>query len=268
MGALMLREVAEGVLVHESDFLQSNAVAVVGDHGVLLVDAGVRTDELAGLAADLRARRLPVVAGFSTHPHWDHLLWHADLGTAPRYGTALGATVIGGRLADENWRDFVGGMLPEELVGLVPLDDLFGRITGLDAAEVPWQGPVVRMLEHSAHAPGHAALLVEASGVLIAGDMLSDILVPILNAMSPDPIGDYLAGLRVLEDAAAGADVVIPGHGSVGSDLRARIELDRAYVESLRDAREPDDPRLDRPGWEWVRDLHAGQVQRLAAAKG
>ncbi len=262
----MLREVAEGVLVHESDFLQSNAVVVRGAEGVLLVDAGIRSDELAALAADLRGRGLAVVAGFSTHPHWDHLLWHPDLGTAPRYGTALAATIIGGRLADENWRDAVGGMLPEDLAGLVPLDELFGRITGLDAAELPWSGPAVRILQHSAHAPGHAALLVEERGVLVAGDMLSDILVPILNAMSPDPIGDYLAGLQAIEDAAAGVQVVIPGHGSVGHDLRARIEQDRAYVLAVRDRREPDDPRLARPGWEWVRDLHGGQLERLATS--
>jgi len=261
----MLREIAEGVLVHESEFLQSNAVVVQGAEGVLLVDAGIRSDELAALAADLRGRGLAVVAGFSTHPHWDHLLWHPDLGTAPRYGTALAATIIGGRLADENWRDAVGGMLPEELAGHVPLDDLFGRIEGLDTVEFPWSGPTVRVLEHSAHAPGHAALLVEERGLLIAGDMLSDILVPILNAMSPDPIGDYLAGLQVIEDATAGVELVIPGHGSVGHDLRARIAQDRSYIEALRDRREPDDPRLSRAGWEWVRDLHEGQVQRLAA---
>ena len=260
----MLREVAEGVLVHESEFLQSNAVVLRGSEGVLLVDAGIRTDELEALAVDLGERDLAVVAGFSTHPHWDHLLWHPDLGTAPRYGTALAARVIGARLEDENWRDAVGGMLPEELAGLVPLDGLFGRITGLDARELPWSGPTVRILEHSAHAPGHAALLVEERGVLVAGDMLSDILVPVLNAMSPDPVGDYLAALALIEDAAAGVELVIPGHGSVGRDLRARIEQDRAYVEALRDRREPDDPRLDRPGWEWVRDLHAGQVRRLS----
>ncbi|CAN5283495.1 MBL fold metallo-hydrolase [soil metagenome] len=260
----MLVKLRPGVLVHASDFLQSNAVVVPGPEGALLVDAGIRTDELAALAADLRERGLPVAVGFSTHPHWDHLLWHPDLGPAPRYGTALAATIIGGRLADENWRDAVGLMLPAELAGHVPLDDLFGRIIGLDSGELPWAGPTVRILQHSAHAPGHAALLVEELGVLVAGDMLSDILVPMLNGMSPDPIGDYLAGLQTIEDAAAGVELVIPGHGSVGTDLRARIELDRAYVLALRDAREPDDPRLTRAGWEWVRDLHAGQVQRLA----
>src|SRR5690349_367466 len=87
-GALMLRQVEEGVWVHESEFMQSNAVVVQGDAGVLLVDAGIRTDELACLATDLAGSGQAVVAGFSTHPHWDHLLWDVRLGAAPRYGTA------------------------------------------------------------------------------------------------------------------------------------------------------------------------------------
>ena len=45
-----------------------------------------------------------------------------------------------------------------------------------------------------------------------------------------DPIEEYLDGLRLLEGVADDVDVVVPGHGSVGSALvthRARIELDR-----------------------------------------
>jgi hypothetical protein len=40
-----------------------------------------------------------VVAGFATHPDWDHVLWDAALGDAPRFGTTRGAaaTVASGR---------------------------------------------------------------------------------------------------------------------------------------------------------------------------
>ncbi|HWI32003.1 MAG TPA: MBL fold metallo-hydrolase, partial [Microbacterium sp.] len=85
-----------------------------------------------------------------------------------------------------------------------------------------------------------------------------------------DPIGDYLAALDLLESVSAGVDVVIPGHGSVGGadELRARIAQDRAYVGALREGREPIDQRIGpspKPGWEWVRDVHAGQRDRLQA---
>ncbi|ROS24011.1 MBL fold metallo-hydrolase [Cellulomonas sp. PhB150] len=244
----MLREVAPGVLVHESRFMQSNAVVVQGAAGVLLVDPGVLDDELAGIASDLREQGSTVTAGFSTHPHWDHLLWHAGFGGAPRYGTAGCAAAIQARLADPGWEAFVAGMIPSDLVEQVPLGDLFGRVVGLAPGtdRVPWDGPGVRIVEHRAHAPGHAALLVEERGVLVAGDMLSDVLVPLLNPFATDPIDDYLAALRLLEDAAADADVVVPGHGSVAraDEIRARIEQDRAYLDALRDGRDPVDPRL------------------------
>ena len=268
----MLTTVTEGFLVHQSHFMQSNAVAVSGAEGVLLVDAGITRDETADIVAGLGERGLSVVAGFSTHPHWDHLLWHADLGAVARYGTAAAAAAIGARLATPGWEAMVAGMIPADLVADVPLDDLFGQITGLPdgTTTVPWEGPETRLITHSGHAAGHAALLIAERGVLIAGDMLSDVLVPILNAMAPDPVGDYLAALDLLELAADGVEVVIPGHGSIGTDLRDRIALDRAYVTALRDGHEPDDPRIDaraKPGHEWVSGLHAGQAERLRAAK-
>src|SRR4051794_39437483 len=145
----MLTQVADGVLVHESRFMQSNAVVVHGGAGVLLVDPGVLGDELTGIARDLPQ---PVAAGFSTHPHWDHLLWHPAFGDAPRYGTARCASAIQARLADPDWRAFVAGMIPADIVEHVPLDDAFGRITGLptETTQLPWDGPTVRILEHQA----------------------------------------------------------------------------------------------------------------------
>src|SRR6185437_6202061 len=174
----VLRQVAEGVLVHESEFMQSNAIVVRGETGVLLVDAGILDSEMVALANDLRELGQPVTAGFSTHPHWDHLLWHASLGEAPRYGTARCAAAIHARLSAPAWKDFIPTLIPPDIVEQVPLD-LLGLISGLPAGatHIPWEGPEVRIIEHQAHAPGHAALLIEESGVLVAGDMLSDILI-------------------------------------------------------------------------------------------
>src|SRR5690348_15853829 len=99
----MLTMVADGVLVHESEFMQSNAVVVQGQAGVLLIDPGVMGHELACLANDLREVGHPVVMGFSTHPHSDHLLWHPEHGAVPRYGTSRCAALIGARLSIPDW---------------------------------------------------------------------------------------------------------------------------------------------------------------------
>jgi glyoxylase-like metal-dependent hydrolase (beta-lactamase superfamily II) len=263
--------VTQGVLAYQSECLQSNAVAVQGQTGVLLIDAGLTTKELTAIADDLHKLGQPVVAGFSTHPHWDHVLWHAQLGNAPRYATAPAAAEMQKYLANPSWKEDIHEELPPEIASDVPLD-LLGQITGLPAGatEVPWDGPNVRIIEHNAHAPGHAALLVEDRRVLIAGDMLSDVLIPMFNFGATNPLGDYLAGLQLLEEVAGDVDMFIPGHGSVGNgaELRARIKLDRAYVEAVRDGREvTNDPRIGpsvQAGWEWMNDVHAGQVHGLA----
>ena len=268
----MLKQVAEGVLIHESEFIESNAVVVQGEAGVLLIDAGITGNEMVAIADDLRELGQPVVAGFSTHPHWDHLLWHAKLGEAPRYGTARCAADIQAFLSDAHWKDHIAEELPPEIE--VPLD-LLGLITGLpaEATQIPWDGPKVRILEHHAHAPGHAALLIEERRVLVAGDMLSDVLIPMLDLNdAADPIEDYLAVLRRLEGVAGDVDVLVPGHGSVGGadQVHTRIDQDRAYVLALREGHVPGDPRVGpsaKPGWEWVSDVHNGQAQRLAERK-
>jgi glyoxylase-like metal-dependent hydrolase (beta-lactamase superfamily II) len=262
------------VRVHESEFCQSNAVVVEGRDGVLLIDAGVLDDELACIADDLAGSGQTVAAGFSTHPHWDHLLWHPRLGAAPRYGTARCAATVRERLPDARAKARVAeAMIPPDIVEQVPLD-LLGRIAGLPAetAQIPWDGPVVRIIEHQAHASGHAALLIEEREVLVAGDMLSDVLIPMLDLNgAADPIEDYLAALRLLDGVAGDADVVVPGHGSVGGaeEVRARIGQDRAYVHALREGDVVSDPRIGpsaKDGWDWVAGVHERQLQRLAQA--
>ena len=89
--------------------------------------------------------------------------------------------------------------------------------------------------------------------------MLSDVLIPMLDLDdTADPIEDYLAALRLLEGVAEDADVLIPGHGSIGGadQAHARIDQDRAYVHALRDARGSERPagrpvgqRLRLGGW-------------------
>jgi glyoxylase-like metal-dependent hydrolase (beta-lactamase superfamily II) len=263
----MLKQITDGVWIHESEFLQSNAVAVQGEAGVLLVDPGITSDELEGLADDIQKLGRPVVVGYSTHPHWDHLLWHEKFGDVPRYGTARNEVEIKNFLANADWRAQVAPMLPADIADQIPMDDLFGKINGLPAAtvELPWAGPKVRIIEHQGHAAGSAALFIEERGVLIAGDMLSDILIPFLELDAKDPAADYLAALDLLEGLADEVEVFIPGHGSVGDadEMRVRIERDRKYVQALRDGSSLDDQRLATSP---SKDVHQWQKQHIASS--
>lgn len=268
----MLQQVVDGVWIHQSEFLQSNAVVVQGKAGVLLIDPGITSDEMDALASDLQKLNQTVAVGYSTHPHWDHLLWHAKFGEVPRYGTVRGAAEIRDFLSNADWKTQVAPLLPADIAAQIPMDDLFGKINGLPAetTQTPWDGPAVRIIEHRGHALGSAALLIEASGVLVAGDMVSDILIPFLELDAVDPTGDYLAALQLLEGIADKVKVFVPGHGSVGNagQFRTRIEQDRAYVEALRSGGGANDLRLtDGPQKDLLSNVHRWQAQQIAQKK-
>jgi glyoxylase-like metal-dependent hydrolase (beta-lactamase superfamily II) len=268
----VLTEVADGVHAHESAFLQTNGVVVRGGSGALVVDPGITSDELACLARDIRDLDEVVVAGWATHPHFDHVLWHPELGNAPRYATARCAAEMDELLADPAWRERVAEVLPEDIASEIPMAR-FGELSALPvgAAGIPWDGRPIRIVEHQGHAFGHGPLLIQDAGVLVAGDMLSDILLPLLELDAQDPIGDYLEGLRRLEAIADAVRVVIPGHGTVGDHdaMLARLELDRAYVQAVREGLNPRDPRLAESGphGSWLPGVHEWQAGQLAARK-
>ena len=232
-----LNQVADGVWVRQSEWVWTNSIAVRGEDGLILIDPGIHGSELNELADDLDRLGIAVVAGFSTHPHTDHLLWHARFGDVPRYATAAGA-----KFAAETREQQLEG--PEEDGWSdVPLE-LIALVTPLPADGGPVPGEII---EHQAHAVGHAAVLLADRGVLLAGDMLSDVLIPLFDPRQDDQVGAYETALDRLDEAASQVDVVVPGHGAVGEgpEVAARLAADRAYVDALRRGEEPVDARLD-----------------------
>ncbi|MFB9688627.1 MBL fold metallo-hydrolase [Amycolatopsis plumensis] len=230
----MLNQVADGVWVRQSEWVWSNTTVVETDAGLVLVDPGIRGSELEQLADDLDRLGIPVVAGFSTHPHFDHLLWHPRFGDVPRYATAANARIAGE--ARERAQAMAKETAPD-----IPLEPI-ALLTPLPEDHGPIPGEVI---EHDAHAVGHAALLLADRGVLIAGDMLSDVLIPLLDRRRGEPPASYLASLDRLEEAARHVDVLIPGHGAVAGkpEIAARLAVDRAYLEAVARGEEPDDQR-------------------------
>jgi len=251
----MLKQVADGVWVRQSEWVLSNATVVRGEDGLILVDPGIDGRDLNELADDLARLAIPVVAGFSTHPHWDHLLWHARFGDVPRYATSAGARAA----SDARER---GQKMAAESASGIPLE-LLGLVTPLPADGGPVPGEVI---EHQAHAIGHAAVLLADRGVLLAGDMLSGLLIPILDPRRPGQLAAYEAALGRLEEAARHADVLVPGHGAVaqGIEVAARFAADHAYIDALRREADPADERLG-PDAPW---LPVHQRNQEAAREG
>jgi glyoxylase-like metal-dependent hydrolase (beta-lactamase superfamily II) len=255
---LAANEVAPGVYVATAEMYTTTTTIIAGaDGGCLLVDPAVSVADLSALAGWLSARGLRPVAGWSTHPHWDHLLWSGALGDAPRYATPRAVAVAAREVA---------GLIGAVEEGAPGHDlTLFARVQPLLGHEIDWPGPRALVYAHDAHAPGHGAVFLPDSGVLIAGDMCSDLEIPLLDLESADPFGEYREGLRLLA-TVPGVGAVVPGHGHVGDDaeFRRRITADLAYLDAVQAGGDIDDPRLSE---DWLRTDHARQRARAEARR-
>jgi glyoxylase-like metal-dependent hydrolase (beta-lactamase superfamily II) len=258
-----LVEVGEGVWVRTSErFVTNTTVVRLAGASCLVVDPAVDPDDLAELVAALASVSLDVAAGWSTHPHWDHVLWSSGLGAdVPRYATAVNARHC------RDHRDKVMARLAEASAGHEL--DLCARLTAVDldaaglarfelglgigsgigsgvGSGLTSSAGRCRVIEHSAHARGHGALFFPDLGLFVAGDMASDIEIPLLDSHRVDPVGDYLAALRQYQALIGSVTTFVPGHGAVGDgrELERRIAADRAYLSDLVSGRPSDDPRL------------------------
>ena len=245
---LPVNEVASGVFVVTAPSYTTTTTVVAGDDGrCLLIDPAVRVADLAALARWLQEHGLRPAVGWSTHPHWDHLLWSRALGDVPRYATPRAAAVAARERSS----------LVADVQDAAPGHDLalFGQVQALPVGEIGWSGPRAVVYPHDAHAPGHGAVFLPESGVLVAGDMCSDIEIPLPDLVDPDPFGGYRAGLATLA-GVPGVTVVVPGHGHVGdaAEFHRRLAADLAYLDSVAAGADHPDPRLTE---EWLRAEHA-----------
>jgi hydroxyacylglutathione hydrolase len=252
-----LTEIAPGVLVATSSYDMTTTTVVTGAPGsgeCLLIDPAVTVADLAELAAGLGSLGLTPVVGWSTHPHWDHVLWSRELGDVPRYAAPAAVAIT------ETGRDAI----LDEVRGSAPGHDLAlaGQARALDAAAIPWDGPAARLVVHDGHAPGHGAVFLPDCGVLIAGDMCSDMEIPLLDTAATDPLGDYRTGMERLA-SVPGVRQVVPGHGHVGDagEFRRRLGLDSAYLDTVLRGEPFGDPRLTAASPEWMHTTHDEQVR-------
>lgn len=248
-------EVADGVLVATSRRDLTTTTLVLHGTDVLLVDPAWDPDELQDLADLVESRGWRVAAGVSTHAHHDHLLWHPGFGAAPRFASRRTC-----ELAAEHRDDLVANLgehWPPALAELV------GRIVPADGARVPFPEPV-ELVEHDGHAPGHCAVWLPERLVLLAGDMLSDVELPL--PLWPDDLPAYLVGLERLAPYVERAGVLVAGHGHPGRDAPARLAADRRYLEDLRGTGDSADPRRDNPGMAEVHEQVLALTRRTYEA--
>ncbi len=251
-----LTEIAAGVLVATSEYATTTTTVVTGAPGsgeCLIIDPAVTVADLAGLAESLADLGLRPAVAWSTHPHWDHVLWSCALGDAPRYAAPAAVAIA------ETERDTI----IDEAELSAPGHDLplVGRLMALEAFAIPWGGPAAQVIVHDGHAPGHGAVFLPDTGVLVAGDMCSDLEIPLLDTMAADPLGDYRTGLERLS-SVIGVRQVVPGHGHVGDagEMRRRFAADCVYLDAVAEGEAFPDPRLAGAP-QWMLATHDSQVR-------
>ena len=252
------------VLVCTSGYWQTTCTIVRGPVGdddgaeAFVIDSPVLPEELESLPALLDQVGWPCSGLLATHGDWDHLLGRlafpdAALGVAET--TAARLTGEPGAAA-RSLRDFDDQHYIER-----PRPLALGQ---LQALPVPGKLEVgERELElHPAegHVPDGMAIWLAWAKVLICGDFLSPVEIPMLSEGGSRSA--YRATLERLRPLVEQADHVVPGHGAVLDGVRAAAILreDLAYLETL------ELPLARRSGEQ--RRIHAENLERIAATEG
>jgi glyoxylase-like metal-dependent hydrolase (beta-lactamase superfamily II) len=256
----------QDVIVVTSALLRVNCVIVRGGDGeapgeTFMIDSPVLPDELDALPALVEQASFPDPSGLlATHGDWDHLLGRLafpDVALGCAESTAERLRAEPGE-AQRALRRF-----DEELMIERPRPLALGSGQALP---VPGRCEVgERELElHAAdgHTTDGMAIHMPWAGVLVAGDYISSVEIPALNA--GDTVDAYLATLERLRSLVVQVEHVVPGHGPVTDGARALavLEEDVAYLEGLRTRRaEVELPASRRSRQQ--RAIHAENVRAL-----
>ena len=249
------------VLLATSAIWQTNCVVVRSDEETFVIDSPVLPEELEVLPALLDQSRFPPPSGLLvTHADWDHMLGRlafpdATLGcattTSERLRSAPGETQRELRSFDEE--HYIERAKPLALGSVQALDVPGGcEIGSHELVLHPGEG----------HTADGLVIWIDWSGVLVAGDYLSAVEIPVLG--EGGSVDAYLATLERLRPLLSAATHVVPGHGPVLDSERASavLEEDVAYLGALRDGGPVDLPEGRRSKAQ--RSIHAENVNRAA----
>ncbi len=228
--------VHEDVIVVVSGVWQTTCTAVRrGDEG-FVIDSPILPEELDALPSLFEQAAFPVSGLLATHGDWDHVLAklafpEAALGvgeaTAARLAAELGEPQRRLREFDAEW--YVAGRRPLALTDYQALP-VPGRISiGSESAAELEVHPA------DGHTRDGVAFWVPWAEVLICGDYLSPVEIPMISSESGGSLAAYRETLFRLSPLVNRAATVIPGHGEPLTAQRALEILaeDLAYLDAL-----------------------------------
>jgi glyoxylase-like metal-dependent hydrolase (beta-lactamase superfamily II) len=222
------------VIVVVSAIWQTTCTAVhSGDEG-FVIDSPVLPDELDALPGVLEQAGFPVSGLLATHADWDHLLGRlafpeASLGVGEASAQRLHDEPGGAQRALKGFDDahYVVRERPLALAGVQPLP-VPGKLSlGSE------QGIELELHAATGHTADGTAYAIPSAGVLVCGDYLSPVEIPMIN--EGGSVIEYLDTLERLSPLVDAATTVVPGHGGPisGADARRIRDEDIAYLRAL-----------------------------------
>jgi glyoxylase-like metal-dependent hydrolase (beta-lactamase superfamily II) len=232
------------VIVVVSGVWQTTCTAVrSGDEG-FLIDSPVLPDELDALPALLEQAGFPVSGLLATHGDWDHLLGllafpDASLGvgasTAARLNSEIGHAQRRLREFDSDW--YVAGRKP---LGLGSFQGLpapgrlsIGSQGGSGGADGAGE---IEVYPADGHTADGVAYWIPWASVLVCGDYLSPVEIPMISVDSGGSVDAYRETLMRFAPLVGRAELVVPGHGAPLNVTQAQeiLAQDVAYLDALR----------------------------------
>lgn len=248
------------VIVATSAIWQTNCAIIRSGEESFLVDSPILPAELESLGALVEQAGLSVPSGLlATHADWDHLL-----GRLAFPGVTLGCA--------ESTTDRMKASPGEAQRELRKFDEEYFierdrplALGAVQALPVPGSCEIgERELElHPAngHTVDGMAIWISWAGILLVGDYLSMVELPVIGAGSTATA--YLAALERLRPIVERAEHIVPGHGPFldGAQALAVLAEDVVYLEALRElGGEAELPRGRRTKAQ--RRIHAENVTR------
>jgi glyoxylase-like metal-dependent hydrolase (beta-lactamase superfamily II) len=210
------------VLVATSRVYQTSCTAIRSGEEGFVVDSPVYPDELEVLPAVLEQAGFSASGLLATHGDWDHLLGRlAFPGAALGVAETTAARLTGGPgAAQRELRAF-----DEEHYVERPSPLSLGQVQALPVpGHVELGGQEIELHSADGHTADGMALWVPWAGVLVCGDYLSPVEIPMLSESGSRDA--YLATLERLRPLVAQAQWVVPGHGAPTDGPRASEILD------------------------------------------
>jgi len=229
-----MQQVNDSVGIQQSQVWQTNTGIIETAEGVILVDPGILADELVALKESLGDK--VIVAGFSTHYHWDHILWPTAFGVVPRFASEETCELVDSR-RDRVIRtldDFEQHLAEQYQLGPQWNRDMFFTLQPMTLGLGEIAGVTCELVAIPGHADGQVALVLPDYDVAFVADTLSDIEVPSL-ASGAGQWERYMETLDHLQGVIDRVSWIIPGHGSVAdrAEAQRRLDADRRYLEYL-----------------------------------